>query len=238
MEHMFPENQIENLFVGWIKKHIRNGDLTLFEEFFKTDPWIVNRCDKNGSSVFMWICIYGRIDFLKFLFKQESYPGEIINHHRRDNDGNSALHYLAEKKNHLILEEVLGYFGKNGTRICLPNFNGMTPVMKAAMRGRTLNMLSLIKFGADPTQKDYHRGFTAWDWAVFTGNMELVKSLNHDYQKPLYMHFPLYKLDVFHRWFKKKPKIIITGCKNNVYEKLPEQNPNFLCVKKLNKYGK
>lgn len=52
------------------------------------------------------------------------------------------------------------------------------------------------------------------------------------------MHFPLYKLDVFHRWFKKKPKIIITGCKHNVYEKLPEQNPKFLCVKKLNKYGK
>nr|QTP96349.1 hypothetical protein [African swine fever virus] len=109
---MFPEREIENLFVKWIKKHIRNGNLTLFEEFFKTDPWIVNRCDKNGSSVFMWICIYGRIDFLKFLFEQESYPGEIINPHRRDKDGNSALHYLAEKKKSFNPGRGVGLFRK------------------------------------------------------------------------------------------------------------------------------
>ncbi|AJL34053.1 BA71V-A238L (5EL) [African swine fever virus] len=230
--------EVEHLFIEWIKKHIKKGDLTLFERFFKADPWIVNRCDQSKITVFMWICIYGRLDFLRFLFKQESYPGEIISHYRRDKDGNSVWHYLAEKKNHLLLEEVLEYFGKIGIKVCFRNFNGITPVMKAAMRGRTLSVLSLIKYGANPNQKDYLKGFNTWDWAVFTGHADLVKSLNKDYQKPLFMHFPLYKLDVFHRRHKKKPKIIITSCEDNVYEKLPEQNPNFLCVKKLNKYGK
>jgi ankyrin repeat protein len=44
---------------------------------------------------------------------------------------------------------------------------GQTPLIKAAIQGKSKCALALLKHGADPQKKDYGRGFCALEWSKY-----------------------------------------------------------------------
>ncbi|XP_073976247.1 uncharacterized protein [Rhodnius prolixus] len=84
-----------------------------------------------------------------------------------DNEGNTPLHFAAQAGQ----VEVISLLVTRATDIEVDarNFLGFTPLMKAAIQGRTKCAKLLLFAGASPTLRDHGRGLRAEEWARYCG---------------------------------------------------------------------
>ncbi|PNF13994.1 hypothetical protein B7P43_G08584 [Cryptotermes secundus] len=91
-------------------------------------------------------------------------PGVDIN--KPDNEGNTPLHFAAQAGHVEVLNFMLN---KCTVEVDARNAMGFTPLMKAALQGRTKCAKLLLFAGASPTLRDTGRGLRAEQWARFCG---------------------------------------------------------------------
>ncbi|KAG8038107.1 hypothetical protein G9C98_006432 [Cotesia typhae] len=94
-----------------------------------------------------------------------NFPGADVD--IPDNEGNTPLHFAAQAGQ----AECLNILFQKCTNIQLDSRNilGFTPLMKAALQGRTKCAKVLLFAGANPTLRDHGRGYKAEQWARFCG---------------------------------------------------------------------
>ncbi|KAJ9599920.1 hypothetical protein L9F63_009748 [Diploptera punctata] len=92
-------------------------------------------------------------------------PGLNIN--KPDNEGNTPLHFAAQAGHVEIINYLLSQC--TGVEVDARNDLGFTPLMKAALQGRTKCAKLLLFAGASPTLRDTGRGLRAEQWARFCG---------------------------------------------------------------------
>ncbi|XP_076869460.1 ankyrin repeat domain-containing protein 33B [Brachyhypopomus gauderio] len=125
----------------------------------------VRETDKNSRTGLMVACYHGYIEVVTAL---SQCPHVDVN--QQDNEGNTALVMAAQAGNAPVTTYLLNYFP--GLDIEKRNCHGFTALMKAAMQGRVDCVRALIMAGADLQARDYGRGFTPREWALFTGRHE------------------------------------------------------------------
>ncbi|KAG8233917.1 hypothetical protein J437_LFUL005122 [Ladona fulva] len=86
-----------------------------------------------------------------------------------DTEGNTPLHFASQA--------VRGLSRCSGVDVDARNALGFTPLMKAALQGRTKCAKLLLIAGASPTLKDTGRGFRAEQWARFCGRYVCAEAI-------------------------------------------------------------
>ncbi|KAK0091856.1 hypothetical protein PV326_002616 [Microctonus aethiopoides] len=122
----------------------------------------VNASDSSGRSAISYIAGNGADRMLEIVL---SLPG--INPNLPDNEGNTPLHFAAQAGQ----AESLNILLQRNADIELDarNVLGFTPLMKAALQGRTKCAKILLFAGANPTLRDYGKGLKAEQWARYCG---------------------------------------------------------------------
>nr|CAD7576520.1 unnamed protein product [Timema californicum] len=92
-------------------------------------------------------------------------PGVDVN--KADNEGNTPLHFAAQAGHVETVNFLLSR--STGIEVDARNHLGFTPLMKAALQGRTKCAKLLLFAGASPTLRDTGRGLRAEQWARFCG---------------------------------------------------------------------
>ncbi|XP_042188181.1 ankyrin repeat domain-containing protein 33B [Callorhinchus milii] len=100
----------------------------------------------------------------------------------QDKEGNTALIIAAQAGHITITNYLLNYFP--GLDIERRNVHGFTPLMKAAMQGRTECVRALLLAGADIRATDPGRQFTPLQWAVFTARHDTTFLIHKLLAKP------------------------------------------------------
>ncbi|CAJ0593311.1 unnamed protein product [Cylicocyclus nassatus] len=100
----------------------------------------------------------------------------------RDADGNTPLILATEAGHTIIVEMLLSRFPQ--IRIDQVNHLGQSALMKAAIQGRVTCARALLRAGADPTLRDFSRGFCALEWAEYVGRTECMQIIAHYMLKP------------------------------------------------------
>ncbi|CAO1402334.1 unnamed protein product [Diamesa serratosioi] len=122
----------------------------------------LNSTDKSGRTALSYVCSTNLSNFLEMFLH---LPGVDVN--KPDNEGNTPLHFAAQAGQNEIINILL-------TKSCAMTIDaknnlGFTPLMKAALQGRTKCAKLLLFAGASPTETDPGRGLRADQWARFTG---------------------------------------------------------------------
>ncbi|KAL6977968.1 Ankyrin repeat domain-containing protein 33B [Sarracenia purpurea var. burkii] len=102
---------------------------------------------------------------LPIIEKLTKVPGIDVN--KPDNEGNCPLHFCAQAGQVEAVNLLLN--SCSGIEIDARNQYGVTPLMKAALQGRTKCAKLLLFAGASPTMRDYGRGLRAEQWARYCG---------------------------------------------------------------------
>ncbi|XP_065093757.1 uncharacterized protein LOC135714342 isoform X2 [Ochlerotatus camptorhynchus] len=130
----------------------------------------LNSTDRSGRTAISYICSTNLTNFLE-LFLQ--LPGIDVN--KPDNEGNTPLHFAAQAG---LSDVVNMLITKCRSLVIDPKNNlGFTPLMKAALQGRTRCAKLLLFAGASPVETDTGRGFRAEQWARFCGSKFLIYHL-------------------------------------------------------------
>ncbi|WKX92615.1 hypothetical protein Q1695_010556 [Nippostrongylus brasiliensis] len=108
---------------------------------------------------------------------------ENINPNMRDADGNTPLILAAQAGYTKIVEMLLARFPT--IEVDQVNHLGQTALMKAAIQGRVACARVLLRAKADPSLRDYSRGFCALDWAEYVGRTECMHMIAHFMLKPI-----------------------------------------------------
>ncbi|XP_037050856.1 uncharacterized protein LOC119084847 isoform X2 [Bradysia coprophila] len=154
----------------------------------------LNSVDQNGRTAISYICATSLTKVLDFLLKQQG-----IDVNKADKDGNTPLHFAAEAG----LSEMINMLitRSRSLKIDAKNIFGMTPLMKAAIQGRTDCAKRLMLANASPFEKDSVRGLTPQQWARFCCRIfcadalgELIKKRN-SLQQSAYLRKELVKRD-------------------------------------------
>ncbi|KAG4071588.1 hypothetical protein HA402_011742 [Bradysia odoriphaga] len=124
---------------------------------------LLNSVDKNGRTALSYICVQNLPSVLDFLLR---LPGVDVN--KPDTDGNTPLHFVAEIGHPDMITTLITR--STSLVIDLKNVFGITPLMKAAIQGRTDCSKRIIL--AKPNSalvRDSVRGLTAKEWAYLCG---------------------------------------------------------------------
>ncbi|KAL0279913.1 UNVERIFIED_CONTAM: hypothetical protein PYX00_001368 [Menopon gallinae] len=149
-------------------KAARDGDeddlLTVLREaaFFGIPPEDLNAADNSGRTTLSYVASNGGLKALEAISR---LPGVDVN--KPDNEGNTPLHFAAQAGQ----VDVISYMVStcHGLDIDARNALGFTPLMKAALQGRTKCAKLLLCAGASPVMRDSGRGLRAEQWARFCG---------------------------------------------------------------------
>ncbi|XP_055611358.1 uncharacterized protein LOC129757967 isoform X2 [Uranotaenia lowii] len=130
----------------------------------------LNSTDRSGRTAISYICSTNLTNFLE-LFLQ--LPGIDVN--KPDNEGNTPLHFAAQAGLSDIVNMLIT---KCRSLVVDPKNNlGFTPLMKAALQGRTRCAKLLLFAGASPVETDSGRGFRAEQWARFCGRHTCAETI-------------------------------------------------------------
>ncbi|XP_062541984.1 uncharacterized protein LOC134209981 [Armigeres subalbatus] len=130
----------------------------------------LNSTDRSGRTAISYICSTNLTNFLE-LFLQ--LPGIDVN--KPDNEGNTPLHFAAQAG---LSDVVNMLITKCRSLVIDPKNNlGFTPLMKAALQGRTRCAKLLLFAGASPVETDTGRGFRAEQWARFCGRHTCAETI-------------------------------------------------------------
>ncbi|XP_037924093.1 ankyrin repeat domain-containing protein 33B-like isoform X3 [Hermetia illucens] len=122
----------------------------------------LNATDKSGRTAISYICSTN-ITYLLDIILQ--IPGIDVN--KPDNEGNTPLHFAAQAGQADVVNMLITR--SRSLQIDAKNCLGFTPLMKAALQGRTRCAKLLLFAGASPVETDYGRGLRAEQWAAFCG---------------------------------------------------------------------
>ncbi|XP_057653765.1 uncharacterized protein LOC130892380 [Diorhabda carinulata] len=120
----------------------------------------VNAVDRNGRTLLTWLASRGIADVLNQLSRIKN-----INPNLGDNEGNTPLHFAVRYERTEFLNLFLVYF-RGRLTIDRRNVLGFTPLMCAAIDGRSRSAQLLLLSGADPTLRDFGRNLRADQWAL------------------------------------------------------------------------
>lgn len=114
-------------------------------------------CDEidlaTGRDTFLWTCYLGRDTQAKQLLRLRH--GDI-NFLRKDNDGNTGLHYIVKARMMDLTSAVVKCMQRFGISVDIPDSNGVTPCIHARRLGYSEIEEILVKEGeACPTQLDF-----------------------------------------------------------------------------------
>uniref|UniRef100_A0A8D8MFZ1 Ankyrin repeat domain-containing protein 33B n=1 Tax=Cacopsylla melanoneura TaxID=428564 RepID=A0A8D8MFZ1_9HEMI len=122
----------------------------------------VNICDNTGRTAVSYIASNGNLEVLELLLQNKH-----LDINKPDNEGNTPLHFAAQAGQ---VESINFIITKcPDVEIDARNDLGFTPIMKAAIQGRTKCAKLLLVAGASPTMRDTGRGLRAEQWARFCG---------------------------------------------------------------------
>ncbi|KAG5680455.1 hypothetical protein PVAND_009963 [Polypedilum vanderplanki] len=133
-------------------------------------PKELNSTDKSGRTALSYICSTNLTNFLELFLH---LPGIDVN--KPDNEGNSALHFAAQAGQTDIVNMLLTKC--KGINIDAKNNLGFTPLMKAALQGRTKTAKLLLFAGASAIATDPTRGFRADQWARYCGRHQTAEMI-------------------------------------------------------------
>ncbi|XP_069816480.1 ankyrin repeat domain-containing protein 33B [Dendropsophus ebraccatus] len=132
------------------------------------------RVDRTGLLV---ACYQGYVDIVIAL---SQCPHIDVNW--QDNDGNTALITASQAGHITITNYLLNYY--SDLDLEKRNIHGFTALMKASIQGRTDCVRALMLAGADIQAVDPNRGFTAREWARFTGRYDTAYLMQRLIDKP------------------------------------------------------
>ncbi|KAF6202443.1 hypothetical protein GE061_004842 [Apolygus lucorum] len=122
----------------------------------------VNVQDNTGRTAASYFAGNGCLELLEALL---DVPDLDIN--LPDNEGNTPLHFAAQAGQVEVVSLLVTK--AHELEVDYRNNLGFTPLMKAAIQGRTKCAKILLFAGASPTVRDYGRGLRAEEWARFCG---------------------------------------------------------------------
>lgn len=122
----------------------------------------VNMTDSSGRTAISYMAGYGAPAMLELALSFEGVDPNIP-----DNEGNTPLHFAAQAGQADCLNILLQRCPE--IEVDARNASGFTPLMKAALQGRTKCAKILLFAGANPTLRDHGRGLRAEQWARFCG---------------------------------------------------------------------
>ncbi|XP_053324186.1 ankyrin repeat domain-containing protein 33B [Spea bombifrons] len=137
----------------------------------------VEETDRNNRTGLLVACYQGYVDIVVAL---SQCPHIDVNW--QDNEGNTALITAAQAGHITITNYLLNYYA--GLDLERRNVHGFTALMKAAIQGRTECVRALMLAGADIHAVDPNRGYTAREWARFTGRYDTTYLMHKLLCKP------------------------------------------------------
>lgn len=134
----------------------------------------LNQTDRSGRTALSYACANA---FQRVVETVTSLPGIDIN--KADTDGNTPLHFAAQAGHTEVVSHLVNKCNRS-VDLDARNALGFTPLMKAALQGRTKIAKILLFAGASPHLRDFGRGLCAVEWARYTGRhvcSELIDSV-------------------------------------------------------------
>lgn len=138
------------------------------------DATALNQADRSGRTSLSYCCANA---YLRVVESLTSMPGVDIN--KPDTDGNTPLHFAAQAGHTEVVSHLVNKCNRS-VDLDARNALGFTPLMKAALQGRTKIAKILLFAGASPHLRDFGRGLCAVEWARYTGRhvcSELIDSV-------------------------------------------------------------
>ncbi|XP_046673820.1 ankyrin repeat domain-containing protein 33B-like [Homalodisca vitripennis] len=149
---------------------------------------VLNFADSSGRTALSYLASNGPVSLLEALLSLE---GVDVN--KPDNEGNTPLHFAAQAGQVESVNYLLSRC--SGIEVDARNHLGFTPLMKAAIQGRTKCAKLLLFAGASPTMRDTGRGLRAEQWARFCGRYVCA-----DVIEKLSRHRLLERTTAYGRW--------------------------------------
>lgn len=148
----------------------KSGEISEVENIVdKLGSEILSSRDKHGYTVAHWVALDGNVELLRFLIERNApidLPCLGI-------QGPHPIHWAA-RKGHTAIIQLLLQTGQ--VQVNTADFKGLTPLMTAAMYGRTISACYLLGMGALHHLTDIN-GDTALHWAAYKGHSEIIQIL-------------------------------------------------------------
>ncbi|XP_025417093.1 uncharacterized protein LOC112688213 isoform X3 [Sipha flava] len=137
------------------------------EEFFRMN---INDTDSTGRTLLSYMASSGSVEIVEEIFRVPD-----LDYNKPDNEGNTPLHFASQAGH----SEIVCLLLNNCLQLDIDARNclGFTPLMKAALQGRTKCAKFLLYAGASPTMRDTGRGLRAEQWARFCGRYNCADAI-------------------------------------------------------------
>lgn len=148
----------------------KSGEISEVENIVdKLGSEILSSRDKHGYTVAHWVALDGNVELLRFLIERNApidLPCLGI-------QGPHPIHWAA-RKGHTAIIQLLLQTGQ--VHVNTADFKGLTPLMTAAMYGKTISACYLLGMSAQHHLTDIN-GDTALHWAAYKGHAEIIQIL-------------------------------------------------------------
>ena len=137
----------------------------------KENPDYVNARNNSGTTPLMKTCSYGNMNVATYLVDHGA------NIHLQDKNGNTCLHFAAEKGHVEVVSKLLGLGAKeNPDYVNATKHSGTTPLMITCYNGHMNVATYLVEHGANIHLQDKY-GNTCLHYAAEGGQIEVVSKL-------------------------------------------------------------